>query len=51
LSAPWEALELSRATRAAGGEAVDAAQQAIHRAQAYGKVIVTANYQARGIRG
>ena len=47
LSAPWEALELSRAARAAGGEAVEAAQQIVQGAQAYGKVLITASYQAR----
>lgn len=47
LSAPWKAMEPTRGTRAAAGEALDAAEQSVKKAQAYGKVIVTANYYGR----
>ena len=47
LSAPWSALEPSRSTKAAGPEALDAAQKALRAARAYGKVLVVATYHGR----
>ena len=40
-------MEPTWGTRAAAGEALDAAEQSVKKAQAYGKVIVTANYYGR----
>ena len=47
LSAPWEALEPSRAAKLAADVTLDSAQQAVQKAHAYGKVIVTGNYRGR----